>query len=209
MAVITRKLSELFEEFLRTWQDKSGAYKYRERLAQMAATGDKSVVVDYEDIIQFNTDLGERLLSQPDESLKEFKMAAFEVLSTENASYAGQVRDSLTVRIRGITDKVSLRKVNTSHLDKMIAVSGMVVRSSELRPLLTDGAFICPNGHVTRVLQLGVIIKRPLKCEGCEETRNLELDEKRSTFIDSQILRVQELPEELPPASCPGSSTST
>src|SRR3984957_534926 len=203
MAVITRKLSELFEEFLRTWQDKSGAYKYRERLAQMAAPGDKSVVVDYEDIIQLNTDLGERLLSQPDESPKEFKMAAFEVLSTENASYAGQVRDSLTVRIRGITDKVSLRKVNTSHLDKMIAVSGMVVRSSELRPLLTDGAFICPNGHVTRVLQLGVIIKRPLKCEGCEETRNLELDEKRSTFIDSQILRVQELPEELPPGQLP------
>ena len=74
MAVITRKLSELFEEFLRTWQDKGGTYKYRERLAQLAATGEKSVVVDYEDIIQFNTDLGERLLSQPDESLREFKI---------------------------------------------------------------------------------------------------------------------------------------
>ena len=45
MAVITRKLSELFEEFLRTWQDKSGSYKYRESIAQLAATGDKSVVV--------------------------------------------------------------------------------------------------------------------------------------------------------------------
>ena len=101
----------------------------RERIAQLAATGDKSVVVDYEDIIQFNTDLGESLLSQPDESLKEFKMAAFEVLSTENASYAGQVKNILTVRIRGITDKIPLRKVNTSHLDKMIAVAGMVVRT--------------------------------------------------------------------------------
>jgi replicative DNA helicase Mcm len=203
LAVITRKLSELFEEFLRTWQDKSGVHKYRERIAQLAATGDRSVIVDYEDIIQFNTDLGERLLSQPDESLREFKMAAFEVLSTENASYAGQVQKMLTVRIRGITDKIPLRKVNTSHLDKMIAVSGMVVRSSELRPLLTDGAFVCPNGHVTMVLQEGVVIKRPLKCEGCEETRNLELDEKRSEFIDSQILRVQELPEELPPGQLP------
>ncbi len=203
MAVITRKLSELFEEFLRTWQDKSGAYKYRDRIAQLAATGERSVVVDYDDLIQFNTDLGERLLSQPDESLREFKMAAFEVLSTENASYAGQAQKMLTVRIRGITDKIPLRKVNTSHLDKMIAVSGMVVRSSELRPLLTDGAFVCPNGHVTLVLQEGVVIKRPLKCEGCEETRNLELDEKRSEFIDSQILRVQELPEELPPGQLP------
>ncbi len=95
------KLSELFEEFLRTWQDKSGSYKYRERIAQLAATGDKSVVVDYEDIIQFNTDLGERLLSQPDESLREFKMAAFEVLSTENSSYAGQVKNAVHRQDKG------------------------------------------------------------------------------------------------------------
>ncbi len=203
MAVITRKLSELFEEFLRTYQDKGGVHKYRERLAQLAATGDKSVVVDYEDLIQFNTDLGERLLSQPDDSMKEFRMAAYEVLSTESASYAGQIRSALSVRIRGITDIVPLRKVDTSHLDKMIAVAGMIVRSSELRPLLVDGAFICPNGHVTRVAQDVVTIRRPFKCESCEETRNLELDEKRSSFIDSQILRMQELPEELPPGQLP------
>jgi replicative DNA helicase Mcm len=203
MAVITRKLSELFEEFLRTYQDKGGAYKYRERLAQLAATGDKSVVVDYEDLIQFNTDLGERLLSQPDDSMKEFRMAAYEVLSTESASYAGQIKNTLSVRIRGITDIVPLRKVDTSHLDKMIAVAGMIVRSSELRPLLVDGAFVCPNGHVTRVAQDVVTIRRPFKCDSCEETRNLELDEKRSSFIDSQILRMQELPEELPPGQLP------
>jgi replicative DNA helicase Mcm len=196
-------MSELFEEFLRTYEVKGEENKYRNRLAQMAASGDKSVVVDYEDLIQFNTDLGQNLLSQPDESLKEFRIAAFEVLSTENASYASQIRNSLNVRIRGITDKVSLRKVDTSYLDKMIAVSGMVVRSSELRPLLTDAAFICPNGHLTKVVQEGVTIRRPLKCDGCEETRNLELDEKKSSFIDSQVLRVQELPEELPPGQLP------
>jgi len=203
LAVITRKMSELYEEFLRTYEVKGEENKYRNRLAQMAGSGDKSVVIDYEDLIQFNTDLGQNLLSQPDESLKEFRIAAFEVLSTENASYASQIRNSLNVRIRGITDKVSLRKVDTSYLDKMIAVSGMVVRSSELRPLLTDAAFICPNGHLTKVVQEGVTIKRPLKCDGCEETRNLELDEKKSSFIDSQVLRVQELPEELPPGQLP------
>ena len=145
----------------------------------------------------------QNLLSQPDESMKEFKIAAFEVLSTENPSYASQIRSSLNVRIRGIPDKVSLRKVDTSYLDKMIAVAGMVVRSSELRPLLVDAAFVCPNGHVTKILQEGVTIKRPLKCDGCEEVRNLELDEKKSSFIDSQILRLQELPEELPPGQLP------
>jgi len=196
-------LSELFEEFLRGFEDKDGERKYRVILAQLAASGRKSVIVDYEDLIHFNTDLAESMLKDPDKALKECKSAAFEVLSTENPGYAGEIKKSLTVRLRGVTDRVPLRKVDTSHLDKMIAFAGMLVRTSELRPLLVDAAFVCPNGHTTRVLQEGPSIKKPAKCEACDETRNLELDQKDSSFIDSQILRVQELPEELPPGQLP------
>lgn len=203
MAVLTRGLSELFEEFLRGFEDKDGERKYQVQLAQLAASGKKSVVVDYEDLIHFNTDLAESLLKEPDRALKECKTAAFEVLSTENPGYAGEIKKSLTVRLRGVTDRVNLRKVDTSHLDKMIAFAGMLVRTSELRPLLVDAAFVCPDGHTTRVLQEGPSIKRPAKCEGCNETRNFELDQRDSVFIDSQILRVQELPEELPPGQLP------
>ena len=203
MAVLTRGLSELFEEFLRGFEDKDGDRKYQVLLAQMAASGRKSVIADYEDLIHHNTDLAESLLNEPDKALREFKSAAFEVLSTENPGYAGEIKKSLTVRIRGITDRVPLRNVNTSHLDKMIAFAGMLVRTSELRPLLVDAAFVCPDGHTTRVFQEGPSIKKPAKCEGCDETRNFELDQKDSSFIDSQILRVQELPEELPPGQLP------
>lgn len=203
MAVLTRGLSELFEEFLRGFEDKDGERKYQVMLAQMAASGRRSVIVDYEDLIHFNTDLAESLLKDPDKALKECKSAAFEVLSTENPGYAGEIKKSLTIRLRGVTDRVNLRKVDTSHLDKMIAFAGMLVRTSELRPLLVDAAFVCPDGHTTRVIQEGASIKKPAKCEGCNETRNFELDQKDSAFIDSQILRVQELPEELPPGQLP------
>ena len=203
MAVLTRGLSELFEEFLRGFEDREGERKYQVILAQLAASGRKSVIADYDDLIHYNTDLAESLLKDPDKALREFKSAAFEVLSTENPGYAGEIRKNLTVRVRGITDRVPLRKVDTSHLDKMIAFAGMLVRTSELRPLLVDAAFVCPNGHTTRVLQEGPSIKKPPKCEGCDEFRNFELDQKDSSFIDSQILRVQELPEELPPGQLP------
>jgi DNA replicative helicase MCM subunit Mcm2 (Cdc46/Mcm family)/intein/homing endonuclease len=203
MAVLTRGLSELFEEFLRGFEDKDGERKYQVLLAQLAASGSKSVIVDYEDLIHFNTDLAESLLKDPDRALRECKAAAFEVLSTENPGYASEIKKGLTVRLRGVTDRVNLRKVDTSHLDKMIAFAGMLVRTSELRPLLVDAAFVCPDGHTTRVVQEGPSIKKPAKCEGCDETRNFELDQKDSTFIDSQILRVQELPEELPPGQLP------
>ena len=203
MAVLTRGLSELFEEFLRGFEDKDGERKYQVILAQLAASGRKSVIVDYEDLIHYNTDLAESLLKEPDKALRDCKSAAFEVLSTENPGYASEIKKSLTVRLRGVTDRVPLRKVDTSHLDKMIAFAGMLVRTSELRPLLVDAAFVCPDGHTTRVLQEGPSIKKPAKCEGCDETRYFELDQKDSSFIDSQILRVQELPEELPPGQLP------
>ncbi|MDA4118315.1 MAG: minichromosome maintenance protein MCM [Thaumarchaeota archaeon] len=203
MAVLTRGLSELFEEFLRSYEDKDGERKYQVLLAQLAASGRKSIIIDYEDMIHYNTDLAESLLKDPDKALREFKLATFEVLSTENPVYAGEVKQDLIVRIRGVTDRVPLRKVDTSHLDKMIAFAGMVIRTSELRPLLVDAAFVCPNGHTTKLLQEGPSIKKPLKCESCDETRNLELYQKESAFIDSQILRVQELPEELPPGQLP------
>lgn len=196
-------MSELFESFLKTFQDKNGNYRYRARISQLVASGGKSVLVDYDDLIQFNVDLAHQLLQEPDGSFEEFRTAAYETMSSENAPYADRVRKVLAVRIRGIQDRVPLRKVDTSYLDKLVAVSGMVVRTSELRPLLVDGAFVCPNGHLTMQLQDGLAIKRPVKCETCDETRNLELDQKKSAFIDSQMLRIQELPEELPPGQLP------
>jgi len=203
MAVLTRGISERFEEFLRGFEDKDGERKYQVVIAQLAASGRKSIIIDYEDLIHYDTDLAESLLKDPDKAMKEFKAATFEVLSTENPAYAAEIKKNLTVRTRGITDSIPLRKVDTSHLDKMIAFAGMVIRTSELRPLLVDAAFVCPDGHITRLIQEGSTIKKPPKCESCDETRNLELDQKESSFIDSQILRVQELPEELPPGQLP------
>src|SRR5271170_2574566 len=121
MAVLTRGISERFEEFLRGFEAKDGERIYQVALAQLAASGKKSVTIDYEDLIHYDTDLAESLLKSPDKALKEFKGAAFEVLSTENPAYAGEIRKSLTIRTKGITDRVALRKVDTSLLDKMIA----------------------------------------------------------------------------------------
>ena len=50
----------------------------------MAAAGRKSVIVDYEDLIHYNTDLAESMLKDPDRALKECKAAAFEVQHGES-----------------------------------------------------------------------------------------------------------------------------
>lgn len=197
------KLSEMFEDFLKSVTDRSGNFVYRTKISQLISNEGKSLVVDFQDLLKYNSDLANRILLEPDSSMASFRIAAFETMRSENALYADRVKRELTVRIRAIPDLVPLRRVDTSYLDRMLAVSGMVVRTSELRPLMTSAAWVCPSGHLTYQDQDDLPLKKPPKCELCGEERNFELDRKHSRFIDFQILRVQESPEELPPGQLP------
>ncbi|MDG7008680.1 MAG: minichromosome maintenance protein MCM [Nitrososphaerota archaeon] len=197
------KLSEQFEDFLKSVSDKAGNPVYRGKISQLISSEGKSLVVDFGDLLRYNSDLANRVLLEPDSSLASFRIAAFETMRSENALYADRVKRELTVRLRGLADLVPLRKVDTSYIDRMLAVSGMVVRTSELRPLMTEAAWACPSGHLTYQEQDDLALKRPPKCELCGEARNFELDKRHSRFIDFQVVRVQELPEELPPGQLP------
>ncbi len=204
MATLTSgKLSEQFEDFLKSVVDRDGAPLYRSKISQLIATEGKSLVVDFGDLLRYNNDLANRVLMEPDSSLASFKIAAFETMRSENALYADRVKRELTVRLRSLPDLVPLRRVDTSYIDHMLAVSGMVVRTSELRPMMTEAAWVCPSGHLTYQEQDDLVLKRPPKCELCGEARNFELNKKHCKFIDFQVLRIQELPEELPPGQLP------
>ncbi len=176
---------------------------YRAKISQLISTEGKSLVVEFGDLLRYNNDLANRVLLEPDSSLASFKIAAFETMRSENALYADRVKRELSVRLRGLSDLVALRKVDISYIDHMLAISGMVVRTSELRPMMTDAAWVCPSGHLTYQEQDDLMLKRPPKCELCGEARNFELDRRHSRFIDFQVIRIQELPEELPPGQLP------
>ncbi|MEE8151607.1 MAG: minichromosome maintenance protein MCM, partial [candidate division NC10 bacterium] len=63
----------------------------------------------------------------------------------------------------------------------------------------------CPDHHVTQIFLLkGMSVNVPVKCSNpnCPH-RYLEMKPETSKFIDFQILRLQELPEELPPGQLP------
>ena len=81
----------------------------------------------------------------------------------------------------------------------------MVVRASEVKPLAKELVFVCPDEHQTKVIQLkGMDVKIPIVCDNpsCKH-RDFELKPEASKFIDFQILRLQELPEDLPPGQLP------
>jgi replicative DNA helicase Mcm len=199
------KLTEILESFIKKFKDKSGNLKYRERISQIVSSGAKSLIIDFEDLLTFDLEIATKLTKEPEEVLPSFDKAALESLKDHDPTYAERIKKDMKVRIRHLSDKTPLRAITTEHLEKLISVSGMVVRTSELKNLAIEAIFKCSKGHVNHVQQSGLILKKPSRCiePDCKETVKFEIDIKSSTFIDYQVARIQELPEELPPGQLP------
>ncbi|MEM3185896.1 MAG: LAGLIDADG family homing endonuclease [Conexivisphaerales archaeon] len=198
-------ITEQLDLFLRSFRSSDGSIKYISRIDRMIADGGSSVIIDYEDLLSFDAELATVLIENPDSILRYFRDAAIQVVRTENLSYAERVEDQLQVRISGLIDRLPLRGVSAKYLDRLVSISGMVVRTSEVKPRAVVAAFRDPQDHVTLVAQTGNLLRKPEKCAACDETRNFELDTRLSKFTDYQIIRLQELPEELPPGQLPQS----
>jgi replicative DNA helicase Mcm len=99
-----------------------------------------------------------------------------------------------------------LRRLGSEQIGKLIMVEGIVVRSSPVRPMVMQGAFKCKRcGVIMPISQSGPFLKAPFECSSpdCGSKGPFDFVQEESTFIDSQELRLQERPEDLPPGQLP------
>ncbi|KAG5654584.1 hypothetical protein H0H81_011559 [Sphagnurus paluster] len=89
-----------------------------------------------------------------------------------------------------------IRDLRTDKIGTLMSISGTVTRTSEVRPELLFGSFICEvcNGHVNDIEQ---------QFKYTEATWQLQID--NSKFTDWQKVRIQENPSEIPTGSMPRS----
>lgn len=191
------------EEFLRAFKDRTGNYKYFDRINNLMAANSISLVVDYIDFDTFKPELAKLITNEPDEMFDAFNKAIFNVLYEIHPDYANEIQNNIKVRIGNYTVQKSLREINAEVINKLVGVSGMVVRSSEVKPLAKKIGYRCLNcGGITEAQLQGLVLKKPLKCSKCSE-KELEMDPDTSIFIDFQMVRLQELPEDLPAGHLP------
>ena len=179
--------------------------KYRQKISQMAITGRESITVDFEELFAFYQRLAERLMEKPDDFLQHAGNAAYAQLGIEDAEYAGKV-EKVTVRILKLLGKEQLRKLGSKQMGKLVMIEGIVVRATPVRPMVMNAAFRCKRcGTINRVEQTGQFLRAPPVCQGpdCGREGPFEFVQDESTFIDSQDLRLQEKPEDLPPGQLP------
>jgi len=197
-------LSDKVKEFLTRFKDKFGNYKYIEAIDEMMPKNAKYIIVDFNDLV-FEPEIGNLFSKNPDRIFDAFSRAIKEALQTRFPDYAEKIKDEVRARLVNYPLQRSLRQINAETIGTITSVSGMVVRASEVKPLAKELIFVCPDEHHTKVIQLkGMIVKIPVVCDNpnCKH-RDFELKPEASKFIDFQLLRLQELPEDLPPGQLP------
>jgi replicative DNA helicase Mcm len=199
----TAALSNQLELFLRGFKDKDDNYKYFDRINHMMASNSTSLIADYIDLDVANPEIAKLITYRPDETLEAFNEAVVSILREIHFDYAEERKEKIKVRIGNYTVQKGLRDINAEVIDKLIGVSGMVVRSSEVKPLAKKIGYRCLNCDAINEAQLkGLSLRKPTKCINCSE-KELEMDPENSIFTDFQLVRLQELPEDLPAGQLP------
>ncbi len=195
---------ERFQDFLRSFQTSTGENKYRRKLGQMSVSGLKSLVIDFEDLLTFDSPLAKDLVQKPDEFVAYANKAVWAQMKIEDPEYAEQTK-IFFARFRQFPDRTSMRKIGSDEMGKLTVVDGIIVRSSPVKPMVTRAAFKCRRcGEITIVDQTGFLMRGIGICPHCRSAQaSFDLQVDKSSFVDYQDVRIQERPEDLPPGQLP------
>ena len=197
-------LSDYVKKFLLEFKDEKGNFRYVDNIDTMMPSKLKFINVDYNDLV-LHPDIESVFHENPDSILEAFSRAIKEILQERFPKYAKKIEHEVRARIANYPVQRSLRQINAEVIGKITSVSGMVLRASEVKPLAKELVFVCPEGHRTDVLLgHGLTLTSPVQCSNpkCNH-RELGVEPESSRFIDVQFVRLQELPEDLPPGQLP------
>ncbi len=201
--------TQRYEDFFRLFEDEPGVYKYQEQINEIISKNGNSLIIYYEDLLAFDSQLAEMLRKDPESSIEEAIKAFKKLLKSQGSKTSNK---DFFVRLSTIDEKspltIPLRGLRAKHIDTLVSFNGILIRSSTIRPKLIEATFECMVCKTQfNVTQLTSRIKWPKFCikKSCKAKAqsDFRLISKNSTFIDWQSVTIQEIPEDLPPGRIP------
>ncbi|GAY25866.1 minichromosome maintenance protein MCM [Desulfurococcaceae archaeon AG1] len=190
-------------EFIESVRDKDGSIKYRARVREAIASGSRSVVIDYIDIINFDNELARNVIENPEELIKVFSEALTNIARTEYILFQG----SLNPRFRGIPQSIAIRELRNEHIGKLVQVSGIVVKMTPPKQKMIKAMWQHISPECGDKFDLDVksdIIEKPSHCRRCGLSSGIfKLLENESLYTDHQRISIGEMPEEVPSGQMP------
>lgn len=200
---------ELFKEFLRTYRDRKGSLKYRERISTMVNLNQTSLMIDWNDLYLFEPKLALMVINEPEKAIAAAKDAIRELVQQENPSYAAQV-EVFMPRFRNLPEVTPIRKLRSSLVGKMVMVEGILVKATPIKEKIVKAHFIHAHPECNQEFEwplegeLGEYIETPPICPLCGKMGgHFKLLAEKSRMIDWQKVVLQERPEEVPSGQLP------
>lgn len=145
------------------------------------------LIISFKEIIEFDLDLGEYLLDNPDTFLGDL-----------SAWIDEKTDKKIEIRIKDINIediKLPIKNIRKDKINKLIIVEGIVRQVSSVKPRITILRFECPScGQTLTMPQKERIIKIPSRCGCGRRGKFRELDRE---YIDCQKIVVEEPIERL------------
>lgn len=182
--------------------------KYHRELVNIITTQKMNLGINCQELASFPgcAQLYSQLVSFPQEVVPIMDLAVHQLFTDEG----GEVQDNQRIQARpfNLQDVHQLRDLDPSHIDQLIAVQGMVTRVSAVIPDLKQGFFVCSLCRATCEVMIDRgRIEEPKSCPNCQNKYCMSMVHNRCLFMDKQMIRLQETPDEIPEGETPQAIT--
>ena len=195
--MVTESNEDLLNRFIAFYRD--CCPEEVEQLAQNYPDEQRSLYIDYADVKEFDPDIADDYLNQPDQ-MRPFAEEALSQIGNPADVSLSEAR----VRLHNLPDMPldpgSIRS-RDDIIGSLVTVRGYVLEASDVAPTITQAAFECQRcGTLTRIPQSSDDLQEPHECKGCERRGPFRVNHDQSEFENKQTLTVVPLPEVDPTA---------
>jgi replicative DNA helicase Mcm len=149
------------------WRDFIQEY-YRKEVLDIANSfpEKRSLLVSYKDLEVFDPELAAYLLEKPNSAIYAAETAIRDSMPPD---VKAEVRKGVHFRVKDLPPKplalTEVRELRAKHIGKLVAVTGLVRKATQVKPKLTDAVFQCARClAVIREPQFDTVFKEPLEC---------------------------------------------
>lgn len=168
---------------------------YKAEILEKGRKGETFLEVDFGELSEFDPELADLLLDEPEEVLKAG------AISLEHFDIKDATNFSIRIMNLPASQKVMIRNIRSKHLGRFLSIEGTVRQKSDVRPQVTAAKYECPQcGSIMPVLQLDKKMNEPNRC-GCGRKGKFRLLSKE--LVDAQGIVLEETAEDLDGVSQP------
>jgi len=180
-----QELVEQFEQFYRRY--------YSEEVGELARhypRKQKSLTIDWADLYQFDADLAEDFVAQPDQ-VRDHAEEALRLYDLPVDVSLAQAH----VRIQGL-EQAGIGELRAEHISTLVSIQGTVETTRNVKSRPVEAAFECQRCGTLNLVPQSVVgeLQEPHECMGCERQGPFQVNVDKSEYVDQQWVRVQERP---------------